>query len=806
MLEAVVGVALRAILASVVLGGVLAALVLLATRTLALTAATRHALWTTALIATALMPLAGVGVSVARATAAPAPVATTLGLTSGTTSAVPAPGGLSRDASPVTKDRANGAASSSSAAPAAAATSWLAERLAPGRWTLPRLSRALATGLVGIWALGALIGLIGLAASIVRVRGLKRRSSPLDGPLADELPWLTEIGPGREIYLRLSFETETPVAIGFRRPVILIPTELATADGLAAIEQLILHEHAHLRRYDDWTNLVQRAIERIFWFNPVVWLVGRRIALEREIASDDAVVEKTGEAHAYAISLWRLAREMRMPEHAVVAPGALLTRKQITVRIEQLLDKKRARLHRSPSAALGVALASLAAVAFVATSAPAVELPAVADAPAAAAPAAWHRAFIATNTHPPSVRGITKLHVATLRGTPSAPGAQFNAGFGMSAAQSASETKPNGAAKLPAPGAAKSQFQQQTIEYTVRGSSPLTVVAGNGGKARGTASATTRAAASAKPHELGEPPQMLGVKVPAVVPPVPAAPPVPNTAPVAPVTVKVRTLRALSAEQIARLQAAAERAAAHASHAGDAAEFGPLVAKSMQEVLATLPREIAQESSTTRQSRMDGVKLSRELVASCVACSFRNADLRGIDLHGIKINADDFSGADFRGANLSGAQLVGVSLAHANLSNADLRNAELNGVELRDANLDGALLDGIKLIGVSVKRTSLRGTTLRSVIANCTGCDFGKMDLHGQDLHGISLNGANLSHADLHDANLSGVRFSGVDLSYANLAGADLTNASLSGCNLTGIELRGARTTGMTMHGSTLDG
>ena len=221
------------------------------------------------------------------------------------------------------------------------------------------------------------------------MRGLKRRSSPLDGALADELPWLTEVGPGREIYLRLSYETETPVAIGFRRPVILIPTELATADGLVAIEQLILHEHAHLRRHDDWTNLLQRAIERIFWFNPVVWIVGRRIALEREIASDDAVVEKTGEAHAYATSLWKLAREMRMPEHAVVAPGALLTRKQIAVRIEQLLDKKRARLHRSPAAALGVVLASALAVGFVASSAPAVELPAAPETQAAPA-TAWH--------------------------------------------------------------------------------------------------------------------------------------------------------------------------------------------------------------------------------------------------------------------------------------------------------------------------------------------------------------------------------------------------------------------------------
>src|ERR1700681_2613288 len=64
MVEAVVSVALRAILASVVLSAALAALVFLATRFLALTAATRHALWTTALVASAVMPLAGIGVSV----------------------------------------------------------------------------------------------------------------------------------------------------------------------------------------------------------------------------------------------------------------------------------------------------------------------------------------------------------------------------------------------------------------------------------------------------------------------------------------------------------------------------------------------------------------------------------------------------------------------------------------------------------------------------------------------------------------------------------------------------------------------
>jgi uncharacterized protein YjbI with pentapeptide repeats/beta-lactamase regulating signal transducer with metallopeptidase domain len=738
MIEAIVGVALRAILASVLLGGVLAALVLVATRTLALTASTRHALWICALAATALMPLAGVGASIARATVAATPAASSAAQTASNVKPSARAENLGLTTFVVVHD------SAAVPAPSLMDRLRIADRLAFAAWT-PRVSRAISIGVVAVWAFGALAGLIGLAASLARVRGLKRRSSPLDGALADELPWLTETGPGREIYLRLSYETETPVAIGFRRPVILIPTELATADGLAAIESLILHEHAHLRRYDDWTNLLQRAIERVFWFNPIVWFVGRRIALEREIASDDAVVEKTGEAHAYATSLWKLVREMRMPEHAVVAPGALLTRKQITVRIEQLLDKKRARLHRSPAAALGVALAGVLSVAFVATSAPAVELPAAVQAPvpiAAAAASAPHHAH-------------AKLPVKRL--------ATVQATTPRTVRKTASKQPP---AANDAPAKAM-QAQLKLLRAQL-------------------AAAKTRAAARQENmiRVVVERNQELAV---------PAAPPAPGTlAPIAPMPVVVP----------------ATPAAVARARESTGMRFDADIEQTIKAAMASIPHEIAINMSggNTRHSRFDGMKLTREMVASCVACSFRNADGRGLDMHDLKLSADNFSGADLRGANLNGAKLAGVSLTGANLSNADLRGAILMAVEFRGTTLDGAQLEGIRLTAVSVRHMNLKGVALRSVIANCAGCDFSGMDLHGQDLHGLTLTNADLNHIDLHGANLSGVRFFTVDLSHANLSGADLTNAHLETCDLYSTDLRGARTGGMTTHPSGLDG
>ena len=145
----------------------------------------------------------------------------------------------------------------------------------------------------------------------------------------------------------------------------------------------------------------------------------------------------------------------------------------------------------------------------------------------------------------------------------------------------------------------------------------------------------------------------------------------------------------MSTHALVKLQAAAAAAAASAAavrvRETTRMRYDADVERTIKAAMASIPQQITIEigPGATRHSRFDGMKLTREIVASCTACSFRNADARGLDLHDLKINADNFSGADMRGANLNGAKLAGVSLAGTNLGNADLRGAMLTGVELR---------------------------------------------------------------------------------------------------------------------------
>ena len=55
-----------------------------------------------------------------------------------------------------------------------------------------------------------------------------------------------------------------------------------------------MHEMEHLRRGDDWTNLLQKAGLVFFPLNPASFWVERRLCAERELACDDCVLRSSG--------------------------------------------------------------------------------------------------------------------------------------------------------------------------------------------------------------------------------------------------------------------------------------------------------------------------------------------------------------------------------------------------------------------------------------------------------------------------------------------------------------------------------
>jgi beta-lactamase regulating signal transducer with metallopeptidase domain len=98
-----------------------------------------------------------------------------------------------------------------------------------------------------------------------------------------------------------------PLVVGIVKPVILLPTAIASGLAPDQLESLLAHELAHLKRLDLLVNLVQRLAESLLFFHPAVWYVSRRISIERENCCDDCVLAAGWGRVEYADALVRMA-------------------------------------------------------------------------------------------------------------------------------------------------------------------------------------------------------------------------------------------------------------------------------------------------------------------------------------------------------------------------------------------------------------------------------------------------------------------------------------------------------------------
>src|SRR2546423_675551 len=120
------------------------------------------------------------------------------------------------------------------------------------------------------------------------------------------------LGIRKPIRVWLSEIVDTPMTIGYLKPVILMP--IASVNGLSIqqVEAILLHELSHIRRNDYLVNLLIASIDIILFFNPFSRLFVRCIKTEREHSCDDLVMQFEYNAHTYASALLTIEQKRVM--------------------------------------------------------------------------------------------------------------------------------------------------------------------------------------------------------------------------------------------------------------------------------------------------------------------------------------------------------------------------------------------------------------------------------------------------------------------------------------------------------------
>ena len=124
----------------------------------------------------------------------------------------------------------------------------------------------------------------------------------------------------RRVHLLRSREHSMPMAFGTFRPAILIPA-IADTWSYDRRRAVVMHELAHVARYDCLTQTLAFVACAIYWFHPGAWWAARRLRIEREIACDDRVIAAGAQAREYAGHLLEIAYAFSSQRAPALAVG-----------------------------------------------------------------------------------------------------------------------------------------------------------------------------------------------------------------------------------------------------------------------------------------------------------------------------------------------------------------------------------------------------------------------------------------------------------------------------------------------------
>jgi beta-lactamase regulating signal transducer with metallopeptidase domain len=216
------------------------------------------------------------------------------------------------------------------------------------------------------WAIIAMVGLVRIVVATRQVRRLRRDSVPVDMESlhVDLRALIEEARKSRPVVVLASERLEVPTAIGFRNAAVILPAWMLENTPAEELKYILLHELAHLRRRDDWTNLAQKLLKALLFFLPSVWWIERRLSLDREMACDDAVLAHSGTPRGYAECLARVAERSFLRRQIALAQAAVGRVRPLTARVTKILDPDRPRATQSwkPAVPVIIVLAGLCAL------------------------------------------------------------------------------------------------------------------------------------------------------------------------------------------------------------------------------------------------------------------------------------------------------------------------------------------------------------------------------------------------------------------------------------------------------------
>jgi beta-lactamase regulating signal transducer with metallopeptidase domain len=224
-----------------------------------------------------------------------------------------------------------------------------------------------------IWLSGFFVTLLALIIGIVRLARVAWRAERVaDGVWFEVLESFSRrVRLNRRVRLLRSKTSAMLVTWGFLRPQVLLPVG-SEEWAEERVNVVLAHELAHVRRQDWLLHIAAEFLRAVFWFNPLVWIVCKRLRLESEFAADDAVLAEGVAASRYAAHLLEIVVAVQQSGSAWSSATPMARASTIERRFSAMLNPNKSHRPISRIATVVVAIMLLSAsLSLAALSAPA---------------------------------------------------------------------------------------------------------------------------------------------------------------------------------------------------------------------------------------------------------------------------------------------------------------------------------------------------------------------------------------------------------------------------------------------------
>ena len=143
------------------------------------------------------------------------------------------------------------------------------------------------------------------------------------------------MGIHKDIKIWVSDLVTSPVTVGFLKPMILVPLAAINHLSTQQLEAILLHEMAHIKRYDYLVNLLINFAQTILYFNPFTRAFIKIVEKEREKSCDEMVMQFQYDSHEYATALLILEKNHHVNRPLAVAASG--KKHDLLDRIEHIL-------------------------------------------------------------------------------------------------------------------------------------------------------------------------------------------------------------------------------------------------------------------------------------------------------------------------------------------------------------------------------------------------------------------------------------------------------------------------------------